>query len=207
MACPEAGSLVLMPGRREVPSLTGVIGRQVRHWREDRALSQQGLAERVTALGLPLTARMVASLETDRLDDVNLREIFAIAYVLAVPPILLMLPIGSEDEVEIVPGVAVHPEVARRWVTGERPPFLAAGGEEYRLWYRATAALRLYDRLAIARLAREPTESTYRDVAQIITTMVDAGIRVPPQARHDVEEMDRLGIDHPPIPTWDKPES
>ena len=97
-----------MPGRREVPSLTGVVGRQVRHWREDRALSQQGLAGRVTALGLPLTARMVASLETDRL-DVNLRDVFAIAYVLAVPPILLMLPIGSEDEVEIVPGVAVHP--------------------------------------------------------------------------------------------------
>ena len=92
-------------------------------------------------------------------------------------------------------------------MAGERPPFLGTGGEQYRLWYRATAALRLYDRLAIARLARKPTEATYRDVAQIITTMVDAGVRVPPQARHDVEEMDRLGIEHPPIPTWDKPES
>jgi transcriptional regulator with XRE-family HTH domain len=103
-----------------VSPLISSIGRQIKYWRGQQGYSQQRLAEEVTQLGVKLTAAMVTSIEAGhRRDAASVHEVFAIAYVLDMPPLLLMLPLGRVDEVEIVPGVAIDPDLARKWLAGE----------------------------------------------------------------------------------------
>lgn len=110
-----------MPKRRPVSPLTAMIGDQIRHWRMRRGITQRQLAEAVTAAGVPMDSSAVANIETRRRDDVSMREVFAVAYVLNVPPALIMLPIGREDEVEVVAGIRSFPWAVLQWATGEAP--------------------------------------------------------------------------------------
>lgn len=101
--------------------LTRLIGRQVRKYREQRGMSAEQLAEAVQAIGVPYTRSQVTNLEANRRTTITLGEVLAFARVLDVPPVLLFLPIGGHEDVEILPGVEANPWAAYRWITGQGP--------------------------------------------------------------------------------------
>lgn len=98
--------------------LARTVGRRVAHYRRERGLSAEALsAELRTSLGIDMKRTVIGGLETGTRRNVRVDEIYALAYVLDVPPAELMLPL-DEDEVEIVPGVTTHPWFACRWLDG-----------------------------------------------------------------------------------------
>jgi len=72
-----------------------------------------------------LTFGALSSIETGRLNKEGMRrrhitvdEWLVIARALDVPPVVLLCPLSSPD-IEVLPGVAVHPWRAAAWVTAE----------------------------------------------------------------------------------------
>jgi transcriptional regulator with XRE-family HTH domain len=107
------------------PDPIGVaVAKQIRKYRQKRGWSVRKLAEECTRLGVEITPSSLANIERLKPDArkgmrrVTVDELMVIAYVLAVPPILLLTPLGEADAVELVPGVAVHPVAARKWIVG-----------------------------------------------------------------------------------------
>jgi transcriptional regulator with XRE-family HTH domain len=127
---------------------TEVVGRQVRHWREERKLSAQALANRLEELGSALDRRAVSKIENGT-RGVSLEEWLHLAHALAVPPPLLFLDLESGEDIAIAPNVVLHPWIAWGWISGEHAsPVPSAGGgalisrvEEFG---RATRAVQLY---------------------------------------------------------------
>ena len=83
-------------------------------------MSAQDLADRCALLGMPIHRSVLANLENGRRPSVSVAELLVLATALEVPPILLALPLGHEDEIEILPGVAVNTWDAGRWWAGYR---------------------------------------------------------------------------------------
>lgn len=99
-----SGYGLFMTHQRSWPaSLSLAAGQQVRHYRDERKLSAEGLARAVSNLGVPYTRAQVTGLETGRRESVTLGELLAIGAVLGVPPALLAFPLATQDQVEILP--------------------------------------------------------------------------------------------------------
>ncbi|WP_051866251.1 helix-turn-helix domain-containing protein [Streptosporangium roseum] len=99
---------------------TQVTANRVRHYRDALGWSAQELARRCAAAGMPHLDRAVLSnFENGRRTTIRLDEVLTLAWVLGVPPVMLMVPLGWADEVAITPTVAVHPGLALRWIAGE----------------------------------------------------------------------------------------
>lgn len=102
--------------------LTRAAGRAIRHYREQRHMSAAQLADAVSALGLRYTRTQVTNLESSkRRNSVTVGEILAFAAVLGVPAVLLLLPLGSDEPVELLPGHTTNPWTAYRWFNGDLP--------------------------------------------------------------------------------------
>lgn len=85
-------------------------------------MSAERLAAQVAeTTGAGYTRTQVTNLESGRRETITVGEVLAFARVLDVPPLLLILPIGSPGQVEILPGVVDDPWTAWRWVVGEFP--------------------------------------------------------------------------------------
>jgi transcriptional regulator with XRE-family HTH domain len=98
------------------------IGARVAYYRDRSRISAQELAERCAALGFPSISRVViAKLETGRREAVSTAELKVLAAALAVPPVMLLFPLGQAEAVEALPGRVVHPWDGVRWLTGEIP--------------------------------------------------------------------------------------
>ncbi|MDQ3430752.1 MAG: helix-turn-helix transcriptional regulator [Actinomycetota bacterium] len=126
------------------------IGTQVGRIRHRREWTQRQLAERVAELGGSLDRAAIAKIESTGKDGAPLRgvsidEWLLLAAALNVPPPLLLVPLGAEEEVEITPGIQVHPHLALEWLTGDeslvnterkviRRGEWLAGSEPLRLW-------------------------------------------------------------------------
>jgi hypothetical protein len=63
----------------------------------------------------------VTNLESERRDSITVSEVFAFAAALDVPAVLLLLPIGSDQAVELLPDHRTDPWTAYRWLLGELP--------------------------------------------------------------------------------------
>lgn len=101
-------------------SLTAVIGKRVAHYRKARKLSAQRLSDQLRdRLGVDMKRSVLGDLENGVRKAVNVSEILAIAYVLGVPPLLLVAPVGEVEDVEALPGISVDPWSLARWVGGE----------------------------------------------------------------------------------------
>jgi transcriptional regulator with XRE-family HTH domain len=92
------------------------FGRQLRTLRKQRNMSQEGLAQRVTEIGVPMGQSMVGRLEngtrTLSLDD-------AIALALAVgAPLMHLLSVGRDERLALAPKVHVDAEQAYKWFLG-----------------------------------------------------------------------------------------
>lgn len=101
--------------------LVQVTAGEIRRHRDRQKISAQALADRCTDLGWPIKRSVLSNLESGYRETITVPELFVIAAALEVPPLLLLLPLGHADKVEILPGVEVSVAEALRWLTGERP--------------------------------------------------------------------------------------
>ncbi|WP_327662453.1 MULTISPECIES: helix-turn-helix domain-containing protein [unclassified Streptomyces] len=106
MAIPESG-----PAASEVAKNIQLV-------RKARQLKQSDVSKRLKAAGRPMLPTVVSKVERgERRIDVD--DLVAFGRALGVPPALLLYPLGSEAEVEILPGQTVSTWAAYRWFVGE----------------------------------------------------------------------------------------
>lgn len=96
-------------------------------------LTREQLAQRCADEGAPwLTFSTLTNIETGRRKDgarrrdVTIDELVIIARAMRVPPILLIFPLGNDDETEILPGQTIATWSALEWFEG-RSPFPVQG--------------------------------------------------------------------------------
>jgi transcriptional regulator with XRE-family HTH domain len=115
-----------MPPRAFTPS--SYVGRQVRHFRAIRGMSQQRLADRLAELGVPgWSQTKITKIEQDK-QQVLVDDLFALALALDVSPLYLLTPRPGYDEEDNALMVAIDggkvarwPRDVRQWIRGVRP--------------------------------------------------------------------------------------
>ena len=108
--------------RRWPSELTRVTGRQIRKHRDEMKISADELARRMAEqTGANYTRTQVTNLESGRRETITVGEILAFARILGVAPVLLMLPLGSDQAVELLPDVREDPWTAYRVFVGTLP--------------------------------------------------------------------------------------
>ena len=109
-----------MASNRNISS-DAIFARRVREARKRRGWSQQDLADRLAALGYPMTRVVLTKLEQGK-RQATVEDLFAIGHALGVPLVYLLVPREDEAQIEVVPGVAVSAPEARAWIRGQLPP-------------------------------------------------------------------------------------
>ncbi len=126
--------------------LAAAVGERVAHYRRERGFTAQQLSNALREqLGVDMKRTVLGGLESGVRKAVTLSEILALAYVLGVPPLLLITPVGEEPEFEALPGMRTDTWDVAQWITGEGPP--PRDGPEDRareLWRRHVDLLTLY---------------------------------------------------------------
>ena len=144
-----------------------VIAEQIRRHRTRLGMTREDLAARCAQLGYPeMSYAAITNIErknkekAGRRRDVTVDELFILAYALAVPPLLLVFPLGAVDEVSLPPRRnEVGTWFAWKWASGMEPPAVVgsdgrlavAGGEVgkpaqdiHDLWLAASYPVELY---------------------------------------------------------------
>ncbi|MCX5114369.1 helix-turn-helix transcriptional regulator [Streptomyces sp. NBC_00378] len=198
---------------------TETIASKVKDFRVSKGLTKQELGERLTDLGIPWNRFTVSGLESGKRQNVTVVEWLALARVLDVPPLALMLPLGEADRVEVIPGEAIHPDLARKWIIGEEQAVNAerqtVGDSAF--WLQHSAPLRLYGRLNVAQAtvhqadsdlrvaervgrpegtsaAREKQIRALRLLADVLDGMLAARVGVPALPARWLDQMAELGM-------------
>lgn len=105
------------------------VARRIAQLRQDRRLTREAVAAKCAELGRPeMTPAVLANLEGGRRDsagrrrrDVRVDELAVLAVVLDVPVVSLLVPVGSGEPVELLPGTVEDSWTAYRWIVGEFP--------------------------------------------------------------------------------------
>lgn len=99
------------------------VGRNVRRLREapERRWSAQDLAERTAALGYEIKRPVISNLENGRRGSVTLTDLMVLAQAFGTSPMLLILPLGTEESVDLAPGRPYRTAEAFDWWAGRRP--------------------------------------------------------------------------------------
>lgn len=99
----------------ETPSPEEVLVRELRAWRERRGYTAQQLADRTKGV---LSRQAISKVENgDR--RLTLNELTALGVALNVSPLLLVLPLGREANVQILPGETSPTWEVFKWWTGD----------------------------------------------------------------------------------------
>ncbi|MEV6681348.1 hypothetical protein AB0N09_31430 [Streptomyces erythrochromogenes] len=110
-----------------------VLAAQIRRHRERLGMNRNALAAECARLGRPdITYAVIVSIETGRSGGegkkrrpVTVDELLVLGLALATPPLLLLLPLGSEETVPTVPAADPRdPYTVWQWMTGEATPTL-----------------------------------------------------------------------------------
>jgi transcriptional regulator with XRE-family HTH domain len=110
------------PAETWAESLARSVGRRVAHFRAERGLTAQQLSdELLRRLGFTMKRTVIGNLESGVRSTIGIAEILALAYVLNVPPLLLIAPIGA-DRMEVLPGMETDPWTAAHWISGDGDP-------------------------------------------------------------------------------------
>jgi transcriptional regulator with XRE-family HTH domain len=99
-------------------SPTQVVAKRVREVRQKRGLTAAQLAEQMTRVGIPWDRGTVAKLETGRRANVSVAELLALAYVLAVAPGHLLVPLEDKTPYQATPTQVEPAGAVRDWVRG-----------------------------------------------------------------------------------------
>lgn len=98
---------------------TRVVASQIRLYRAMAGLSAQDVANRCAELGFPIPRPVLSNLETGRRDAVSVSELIIIARALEVSPLQLVMPVGRQEMIELLPGQDRPVWDAARWFSGE----------------------------------------------------------------------------------------
>lgn len=82
-------------------------------------MSAQQLANSCSQLGMKIPRAVLANLENGRRPTVSVAELLVLAEALQVPPLLLVVPLGRQELIEILPGAQAPAFEAARWWRGE----------------------------------------------------------------------------------------
>ncbi|MFD6885120.1 hypothetical protein [Streptomyces sp. NPDC059957] len=109
------------------------IAAQIRRHRERLGMNRHDLAAACARLGRPdLSYAVIVTIETGRGDgnakkrrQVTAEELLVFGLALATPPLLLIVPLGTEETMPTVPGADPRdPYTVWQWMTGEATPTL-----------------------------------------------------------------------------------
>lgn len=211
-------------------SPTQILREQMSRIRESRGISQQELADRLAELGVDSLNTRDKIVKIERLKEtggekprrVTLDEALAIAAALSVPPSQLFLGLGVEERVALTPKMAIHPDLAARFLEGDGPP-ATSRQFAYRLreWHANAAPVRIYRALHQAQenlaeasegvraaeyanddkhivTARAREAKCLRELADVLQVMHRDKVEGAPKL-HDntIEKMQQLGIELP----------
>lgn len=128
-----------------------VLARRIRGYRVAQGLTQQQVADRTKELGTPISRDNLAKIETapGRADSLSVADMLVLAAALDVPPVLLMVPLGEDEEVMVTHGVAMHPYLAYEWIGGQesftRDRYEASWDRQ--AWLNHSRVCRVFDKL------------------------------------------------------------
>ncbi|MEU8891134.1 helix-turn-helix transcriptional regulator [Streptomyces sp. NPDC048442] len=106
------------------------VAKNIELIRKARQLKQKDVSDRLREAGRPMLPTVVSKVERgERRIDVD--DLVAFGRALGVPPVLLLYPLGQDEEVEVLKGQRVPTEAALKWFVGEDrfPSELVPGGE------------------------------------------------------------------------------
>ncbi|GAA0953538.1 hypothetical protein [Actinocorallia libanotica] len=203
-----------------------VAALRFRELRKRRDLTVQQVVDALKDLGMTeLTTSVITNLELGRRDGsgrrrMTLEELIALAYVLDVPPLELLAPLGQDIKVTILPSLEVEPYELRNWLTGtgrleNRPT--PDNPEDLRFWTVTSEPIRLHDRFTEAsktlhqadlekRTAEkigdpqriQTTRTTYADALQVWAEALNrihaAGMKPPTYAPKWIEDAIDFGF-------------
>jgi transcriptional regulator with XRE-family HTH domain len=96
------------------------VAKNIQRVRKARQLKQSDVSTRLTRAGRPTLPTVVSKIERgERRIDVD--DLVAIGRALGVPPVLLLFPLGEDEEVEVLAGQTASTWEAFRWFVGEAP--------------------------------------------------------------------------------------
>lgn len=163
---------------------------------------------------------VVTKVENGRRQDVSIAEWLALAYVLDVPPLELIAPLGQDVKIEVLPGLEVGPYELWGWLTGRGrlsvriTPDTPAGMQ---FWNITAEPIKLYQQFAetsatlhradlearVAEKIGDPQRSqsartAYLDALQawadVVNRMRDAGMQLPAYVPQWAKEATELGF-------------
>jgi transcriptional regulator with XRE-family HTH domain len=114
---------------------------RVREVRERQGLSADEVAAAMTKAGVPWDAHTLLKFEGGHRPGLDVKELFALAFVLSVPPIALLTDPGDAT-MALTPHVEVPTVYGLLWLLGEQPLHGMTGA-----WEQDTVAIRLARRL------------------------------------------------------------
>lgn len=181
--------------------LSEVVAEQIARQRKRAGLTHRDLAELCKTLGWPaLTASAISNIETGRRDkegrrrrEVTVDELTVIARALEMPPVLLLAPLGEEDQIEVVPGQKVATFQAYEWLTGQATWTGGHGGEQ--MWISGPSQLittyREYEQALQKYFAAQvegddaAEKTAWKQVTLTQQIMSEHGWRIPPLPGQD----------------------
>lgn len=161
------------------------------------------LSDRCAELGFAIPRPVLSNLENGRREAVSLAEVLILATALEVPPLLLIVPVGLREDLEILPTASIPTWDAAKWVSGEHltsRPDEATALDYYRAHDATVAAWRkLMQRMAESvaaddersvRIYRTAADQQILDLAKIRNTMRERGLLLPslPPELADVDQ-------------------
>jgi transcriptional regulator with XRE-family HTH domain len=180
--------------------LTRQVAENAHKIRTQRRLTLADVADRMTALGRPLTLNGVSKIERGN-RGVDLDDVVALARALDVPPVVLILPLGAEPTVEVFPGASASTWDAARWFTGEQQFPSDVPGQQWadrRRWEQSPVALfRTHDRLVQAFLRVDSTAGSRSGADKVWLSMRDDALD---QLMYHRERMRQLGVEPGDVP-------
>lgn len=96
-----------------------MMSSELRRYRREQGLSAQQLSDACARLGLEISRSTLADLENGRRTTLTVAELLILAAALEVPPLLLALPLGRQEDLEILPALQMNTWDSARWWQGE----------------------------------------------------------------------------------------
>jgi transcriptional regulator with XRE-family HTH domain len=210
-----------------VKTVKEVFGERLKALREKAGLSQQEVAARVAEHGGTMHQTTIMRTEKGT-RNVTLNEYVLLAAALNVPPPMLLVPLGSEDRVEITPRSRIHAHLALDWLTGDEgltnsERFVIDRGDWLRnaepmLLWRGLSDLQQAQGSAAAhvkgaeyrgdqeqiRQARQAYALALEALHAHLLRMQTAGERPPGMAPETIAAMEKVGLDVAGLPVFEE---
>lgn len=201
-----------------------VVAERVRRGRRELGWTLQQLAEECQRLGAEkLTVASLGNIERGTTEsrkrrDVTVDEVFILGYALGVPPLLMMIPLGENEPLEITRTAELHPHLAWQSSTGQGPLSVTGGfitrpkdsnrhlqviynfddlREAQEAFVNAAARLRVAEQHASAESiagARDSFADALAPFAHAVEAIMQRGLDVPAYAPEIVAALRESGI-------------